>query len=1517
MKSLTYEAQDKASPETGSSALIDHSEHELVKLALDALDYPPIVSSTLNWVLHARQLSSLVHMHYSIANDTLAAFKLLSESDKYIGVSAFAVQVDHRSTRAHIVLKPSQLRDCQDCDAIGDSAEAESLGFALKLPREILLSDSCNLDGSAPTVLLFVNLLSTQLGPWLDAAERLIQQCYGRVVLRFWHPPHLTGTTSNAQPGLQGFTVQATLKSTEYKVVDDRVFSTALFGDCAYGEEKCPAPEATTADELAWPKDAAVEANASSFTGLKVLKYLQDYGEGNFEKTAELLQSFSEDIPAVTRSEHFQDYPELDKEEAKPVLDSVRKLRGSIGDGDYLFINRMLFDPQSVSQSTEKLFQCLSAISVSAMALNTSKKEAGLSPAGTSEPKRPTAPGNGLRVDLHLSTSLQSSLVWFNDLFKDSRYKRWKALDVTNQTHIARYVTMIGKEETAPEPYLQLVKVKSHHLSLVLLVDPGDMQQFMYTAIPETIVRSDIPIRVGIVMVPNGRVSSLIAASFHYFLRAKGRRTCAKFLQMIRQVLEYIGGGYQQIGLSEEIVELAFKQIAADVVADYASASEVLQNDEEVKIVLDEAREFAEQKQLFKEASQEDVPVDADATPKFSMLGVLNGVVLRDISADIWPVSLAEQTRIAKLLQSDAKIADEDSASEFQRWVVSDPGLIVVEGLSQEMRSGDQSLTRFKSEGDLRRLSPRTVFALREELKAVAYLEAYERSARDVSFGITIWLAALDMTGESFRNAESWLKEIASSEFASRTKSRYAVLVPGTELHVKVLDSATRDGRHEGVFVINGRILDFSSVKSMEELKVEIASEYEGELHSESIADVKLLESLFEKEVSSACSIIGEGISRTTEHVPYEEVREALETAKVPMISTQTVPTHGKAQTTLQVLAVINPMGSSSFVLSALCNALLKTYTPGVAEITLVLATTVAELKKQVGPPMTFSKFVLGTGTRVDLTSGQSMAPRAQFSRLPLNKVVTFAVEPPRAWFVSSYSTNYDMDNVVLDSLPNEAGILNAEYELSHLIVEGSCVDEEDAPPQGLKLILENDAGLLVDTLVMANLGYFQLKVPLPGRWSLRLATGPSSTIFSLKAMEMYSGNVRTVYKSDGRGRLPILVESLSGAGGILLRVERNPGMDGLSVLNLNKTEALNRRKGMGEKLKETISRLYKAPDTVHSRNAEHGGKGSEVINVFSVASGHLYERFLKIMMTSATRHASRPIKFWLLDNYLSPSFKKMLPHFAEKLGCEVGMVTYKWPGWLRAQTEKQRIIWAYKILFLDVLFPLDVDRIVFVDSDQVLRGDLAELMDIDLNGAPYGYVPFCDSRKEVEGYRFWKQGFWKETLQGQRYRISALYVVDLIRFRETAAGDTLRFVYQSLSADPNSLSNLDQDLPNYASASSLGRGKNVPIFDLPSDWLWCESWCDDESKKTAKAIDLCNNPMTKEPKLQSAKRIIAEWVDYDEAASDLTERIYKEIVGKDESLAGDTEENLQCRTGSEERCRKGGADVHAFKAEL
>lgn len=182
---------------------------------------------------------------------------------------------------------------------------------------------------------------------------------------------------------------------------------------------------------------------------------------------------------------------------------------------------------------------------------------------------------------------------------------------------------------------------------------------------------------------------------------------------------------------------------------------------------------------------------------------------------------------------------------------------------------------------------------------------------------------------------------------------------------------------------------------------------------------------------------------------------------------------------------------------------------------------------------------------------------------------------------------------------------------------------------------------------------------------------------------------------------------------------------------------------------------------------------------------------------SSVLRHTQSSVKFWFVENFLSPSFKSFIPHLAQAYGFEYELITYAWPQWLREQTEKQRIIWAYKILFLDVLFPLDLDRVIFVDADQIVRTDLKQLVDMDLHGAPYGYPPMGDDSEDMDGYRFWKQGYWKTMLRGRPYHISALYVVDLKRFRYVAAGNILRQHYHRLTADKNSLANLDQDLPN------------------------------------------------------------------------------------------------------------------------
>jgi hypothetical protein len=71
------------------------------------------------------------------------------------------------------------------------------------------------------------------------------------------------------------------------------------------------------------------------------------------------------------------------------------------------------------------------------------------------------------------------------------------------------------------------------------------------------------------------------------------------------------------------------------------------------------------------------------------------------------------------------------------------------------------------------------------------------------------------------------------------------------------------------------------------------------------------------------------------------------------------------------------------------------------------------------------------------------------------------------------------------------------------------------------------------------------------------------------------------------------------------------------------------------------------------------GEKVLDKIHVFSLASGHLYERLLRIMMSSVTKRTSGTVKFWLVENFLSPQFKMTIGEVAKELGCEVGLVRH------------------------------------------------------------------------------------------------------------------------------------------------------------------------------------------------------------------------------------------------------------------
>uniref|UniRef100_A0A0R3RF81 UDP-glucose:glycoprotein glucosyltransferase n=1 Tax=Elaeophora elaphi TaxID=1147741 RepID=A0A0R3RF81_9BILA len=535
-----------------------------------------------------------------------------------------------------------------------------------------------------------------------------------------------------------------------------------------------------------------------------------------------------------------------------------------------------------------------------------------------------------------------------------------------------------------------------------------------------------------------------------------------------------------------------------------------------------------------------------------------------------------------------------------------------------------------------------------------------------------------------------------------------------------------------------------------------------------------------------------------------------------------------KKEGLILALCIVDPLSTQAQRLGHLLTVIQKVVN---VEVKLVMN---PKAKLSELPLKRFYRLVLQSEVIFD-NSGRiaDSAHEARFTALPSKQLLTLAVVPPDAWMVQSVYAIYDLDNIRLE---NVAGNVLAKFELEHILLEGHCFDDiAGSPPRGLQFTL----GTLTnpnryDTIVMANLGYFQLKAN-PGAWILNLRDGKSKDIYNVVS------HVNT--ESEDETGINVLIDSFSGRT-IRIRVAKKKGKENENLLS----------EGKSEEESEDYHSVWS------SISAKSGGEKYDAINIFSLASGHLYERFLRIMILSVMKHTKHP---------------ETLPQMAEHYGFKYEFIEYRWPRWLHQQTEKQRVMWGYKILFLDVLFPLNVRKIIFVDADQIVRTDLMELMELDLGGAPYGFTPFCDSRTSMDGFRFWKKGYWANHLAGRKYHISALYVIDLVKFRQVAAGDRLRGQYQGLSVDPNSLSNLDQaDLPN-------NMIHQVRIKSLPQEWLWCETWCDDASKQRAKTIDLCNNPQTKEPKLDSAMRIIPEWKDYDAEIKSLLDGTSKKHVGE------------------------------------
>jgi UDP-glucose:glycoprotein glucosyltransferase len=225
----------------------------------------------------------------------------------------------------------------------------------------------------------------------------------------------------------------------------------------------------------------------------------------------------------------------------------------------------------------------------------------------------------------------------------------------------------------------------------------------------------------------------------------------------------------------------------------------------------------------------------------------------------------------------------------------------------------------------------------------------------------------------------------------------------------------------------------------------------------------------------------------------------------------------------------------------------------------------------------------------------------------------------PASWIFESMRAVIDLDNILLSELP--PSVHCGTYVLTNILSEGVCLTADGDLAEGAELALLNGRDdKTSDTIVMRSNGYWQLAAN-PGVWRVSLGGPRSRTIYELPAsyLSVHSFARKTSY----------------------VFVQVRPGMEGMKVYNVTTADPSNTTR----------------------------------VDVFSIASGHLYERLLKIMMLAVRRRSQFSVKFWIIKAFLSPQFKATLPIMASKYNFSYQLVSYKWPFWLRAQQEKQRII--------------------------------------------------------------------------------------------------------------------------------------------------------------------------------------------------------------------------------------------------
>ena len=145
-----------------------------------------------------------------------------------------------------------------------------------------------------------------------------------------------------------------------------------------------------------------------------------------------------------------------------------------------------------------------------------------------------------------------------------------------------------------------------------------------------------------------------------------------------------------------------------------------------------------------------------------------------------------------------------------------------------------------------------------------------------------------------------------------------------------------------------------------------------------------------------------------------------------------------------------------------------------------------------------------------------------------------------------------------------------------------------------------------------------------PGSWILQLRDGKSKDIYEIVSHENTDSPTKKSQK------VTIVIDSFEAK---IIKVKVSKKAD---KMNENLLDEKNDDNDSTGGLWDSIATSLGGGSGAQKKENEDE---DNVLNIFSVASGHLYERLLRIMMLTVMKNTKAKVKFCFLKNYLSPQF--------------------------------------------------------------------------------------------------------------------------------------------------------------------------------------------------------------------------------------------------------------------------------------